>query len=39
VKYISLTDDKMKSIFAEHVLKGKPVAEYALVTGHESETT
>jgi NADP-reducing hydrogenase subunit HndB len=36
VKYISLTEDKVKRIFAEHVLGGKPVAEYALVTGHEA---
>lgn len=36
VKYISLTADKMKKIFAEHVLAGKPVKEYALVVGHET---
>jgi len=36
VRYISLTDDKMRKIFADHVVGGKPVAEYALVVGHET---
>jgi NADP-reducing hydrogenase subunit HndB len=36
VKYILLTEDKIKKIFAEHVVAGKPVAEYALVAGHET---
>jgi NADP-reducing hydrogenase subunit HndB len=36
VKYISLTDEKMRKIFAEHVLGGKPVKEFALVVGHET---
>lgn len=36
VRYISLTEDKMKKIFAEHVVGGKPVQEYALVVGHET---
>ena len=36
VKYISLTDEKMRKIFAEHVVGGKPVQEYALVVGHET---
>ena len=36
VKYISLTADKMRKIFAEHVVGGKPVTEYALVVGHET---
>src|SRR5574341_2652 len=36
VKYISLTEEKMRKIFAEHVLGGKPVKEYALVVGHET---
>jgi NADP-reducing hydrogenase subunit HndB len=36
VKYILLTEDKIKRIFAEHVVAGKPVAEYALVAGHET---
>src|SRR5512146_3317437 len=30
VKYISLIEDKMRKIFAEHVAGGKPVTEYAL---------
>lgn len=36
VKYIALTDEKMRKIFAEHVIGGKPVKEYALVAGHET---
>jgi len=36
VKYISLTADKMRKIFAEHAVAGKPVKEYALVVGHET---
>jgi|SRR5271169_3682226 len=36
VKYVSLTDEKMRKIFAEHVVGGKPVQEYALVVGHET---
>jgi hypothetical protein len=36
VKYIALTAEKMKKIFAEHVVAGVPVKEYALVAGHET---
>jgi len=36
VKYISLTEDKIRRIFTEHVAGGKPVVEYALVVGHET---
>jgi NADP-reducing hydrogenase subunit HndB len=36
VRYISLTEDKMRKIFAEHVQGGKAVQEYALVAGHET---
>jgi len=36
VKYIALTEEKMRKIFAEHVIGGKPVPEYALVAGHET---
>jgi (2Fe-2S) ferredoxin len=36
VKYIALTADKMRRIFAEHVTGGTPVKEYALVVGHET---
>jgi NADP-reducing hydrogenase subunit HndB len=36
VRYIALTADKMRKIFAEHVVAGKPVKEYALVAGHET---
>ena len=37
VKYIDLDEKKAKRIFDEHVMKGVPVTEYALVQG--SETT
>jgi len=37
VKYVDLTADKMRKIFAEHVMGGKIVADYALAVG--SETT
>jgi (2Fe-2S) ferredoxin len=37
VKYVDLTPDKMRQIFAEHVLEGKIVEKYALAIG--SETT
>jgi len=36
VRYVSLTGDKMRTIFTEHVIAGKPVKEYALVVGHET---
>ncbi len=36
VKYIALTADKTRKIFAEHILGGTPVKEYALVVGHET---
>ncbi len=36
VRYISLTADKMRKIFAEHVAAGRPVKEFALVAGHET---
>ncbi len=36
VKYIALNEEKTKKIFAEHVVAGKPVPEYALVVGHET---
>lgn len=36
VKYIALTEEKMRRIFAEHVKGGQPVKEYALVAGHET---
>jgi len=37
VKYVDLTEEKMREIFAEHVLGGKVVEKYALAVG--SETT
>lgn len=35
VKYVDLTREKIKRIFAEHVLEGKVVPEYALAVGSE----
>ena len=37
VKYGDLTEDKIKKIFSEHVLKKKIVEEYALAIGSERE--
>jgi NADP-reducing hydrogenase subunit HndB len=37
VKYGDLTEEKIREIFSEHVLKGNPIEKYALVVG--SETT
>ncbi len=37
VKYVKLDAEKVKKIFEEHIMKGKPVVEYALAVG--SETT
>jgi NADP-reducing hydrogenase subunit HndB len=37
IKYVDLTDEKLRKIFTEHVLGGNIVDEYALVLG--SETT
>jgi NADP-reducing hydrogenase subunit HndB len=35
VKYVDLTEDKVKRIFAEHVVSGKIVADHALAVGSE----
>ncbi len=35
VKYVDLNPEKVKRIFAEHVMGGKLVEEYALATGSE----
>ena len=35
VKYVDLTEEKMKKIFNQHVLGGKIVKEYALAVGSE----
>ncbi len=37
VKYVDLTQEKMREIFSEHVLEGRIVEKYALAMG--SETT
>lgn len=36
VKYVALTDEKMRTIFREHVVGGTPVKDLALVAGHET---
>lgn len=36
VKYVQLTDEKMRKIFAEHVLNGRVVGESAFVMGSET---
>jgi NADP-reducing hydrogenase subunit HndB len=35
VKYVDLTEEKIKVVIKEHVLKGKMVKEYALAIGSE----
>ena len=35
VKYVDLTEDKAKRIFAEHIVKGEIVVDYALAIGSE----
>jgi len=35
VKYVDLTEDKMRKIFEEHVVNGKIVREYMLAIGSE----
>jgi len=37
VKYCDLNEEKIREIFREHIIGGKPVEKYALVVG--SETT
>jgi len=37
VKYCDLNDEKIREIFKEHIIGGKPIEKYALVVG--SETT
>ena len=36
VKYVDLDAEKMKEIFSQHVLGGKPVEKYALAVGSET---
>lgn len=36
VKYVQLDEDKIRKIFSEHVIDGKPVEEYAFVVGSET---
>jgi len=36
VKYVDLNPQKMRRILVEHILDGKPLAEYALAVGSET---
>lgn len=36
VKYIDLNEDKIKELFREHIMGGKPLEKYALVSGSEA---
>lgn len=36
VKYVYLNEDKIRKIFKEHVMEGKPVEDLALVVGSET---
>jgi NADP-reducing hydrogenase subunit HndB len=36
VKYVDLDEKKMKEIFREHIMGGKPVEKYAMVLGCEA---
>jgi NADP-reducing hydrogenase subunit HndB len=36
VKYINLNEEKMRELFKEHVMGGKPVGKYAMVCGGEA---
>jgi len=36
VKYVDLTVEKIKELFKEHIMGGKPIEKYALVCGGES---
>jgi NADP-reducing hydrogenase subunit HndB len=36
VKYINLNEEKMRELFKEHVMHGRPVEKYAMVCGGEA---
>ncbi len=36
VKYVDLNEEKIREIFKEHIMGGKPVEKYALVCGGEA---
>lgn len=36
VKYVDLTEEKMRELFKDHIMEGKPVGKYALVSGSEA---
>jgi len=36
VKYVDLNEEKMRELFKEHIMGGKPIEKYALVCGGEA---
>ncbi len=36
VKYVDLNEEKIKELFKEHIMGGKPIEKYALVCGGEA---
>ncbi len=36
VKYVDLNEEKMREVFIEHIVHGKPVEKYAMVRGGEA---
>jgi len=36
VKYVDLNEEKMRELFKDHIMEGKPVGKYALVSGSEA---
>ena len=36
VKYVDLNEEKMRELFREHIMQGKPVEKYAMVRGGEA---
>ena len=36
VKYVDLNEEKMREVFREHIMQGKPVEKYAMVRGGEA---
>ena len=36
VKYVDLNEEKMREVFREHIIQGKPVEKYAMVRGGEA---
>lgn len=36
VKYVDLNEEKMRELFRDHIMEGKPIEKYALVSGSEA---